>query len=169
MNYVMGLSSSYDAVDPLEAERLVESLRKFEIEEIGCSAWLQQHEVIERLNIQAHQSAASISDEYVLEALLTYDKLDVLVNDLITLEAWKDNVYPLLLDEVAGKNTMRCYFILYHEATLVNFFEVLLYHKHVCENLGEWILLLSVRLVLATLRMVYTYLMVSSTLYVVIR
>ena len=68
---------------------------------------------------------------------MTYDKLDVIVNDLITLEAWKENVYPLLLDEVAGKNTMRCYFILYHEATLVNFFEILLYHKHVCESLGK--------------------------------
>ena len=59
------------AVDPLEAERLVESLKMFEIEEIGCSAWLQQHEVLERLNIQAHQSAASNSDEYVLESIMT--------------------------------------------------------------------------------------------------
>ena len=135
--YTYVLSSSHYVVDPLEAERLVESLRKFEIEEIGCSAWLQQHEIMERLNIQAHQSAASNSDEYVLEAILTHDKLDVFVNDLITLEAWKENVYPLLLDDIAGKNTMRCYFILYHEATLVNFFEILLYHKHVCESLGE--------------------------------
>ena len=46
-------------------------------------------------------------------------------------------MYPLLLDEVAGKNTMRVYFILYHEATIVNLFEILLYHKHVCESIGE--------------------------------
>lgn len=124
-------------VDPLEAERLVESLKKYDVEEIGCSAWLQQHEIIERLNIQSHQSATSNSDDYVLEAILTHDKLDVLVNDLITLEAWKENIYPLLLDDIAGKNTMRCYFILYHEATLVNFFEILFYHKYVCERLGE--------------------------------
>ena len=32
---------------------------------------------------------------------------------------------------------MRVYFILYHEATLVNLFEILLYHKHVCESIGE--------------------------------
>ena len=130
-------SSPHHVVDPLEAERLVESLKKYDVEEIGCSAWLQQHEIIERLNIQSHQSATSNSDDYVLEAILTHDKLDVLVNDLITLEAWKENIYPLLLDDIAGKNTMRCYFILYHEATLVNFFEILFYHKYVCERLGE--------------------------------
>ena len=68
---------------------------------------------------------------------MTYDKLGVLINDLITIEAWKENVYPLLLKDVAGRNTMRVYFILYHEATVVNLFEILLYHKHVCESLGE--------------------------------
>ena len=50
-------------VDPLEAERLVESLKAFDVEQIGSSAWMAQHEVMERLNRQCHQSAASNSDE----------------------------------------------------------------------------------------------------------
>lgn len=32
---------------------------------------------------------------------------------------------------------MRLYFVLYHEATLANFLEVLLYHGHVCEQAGD--------------------------------
>lgn len=32
---------------------------------------------------------------------------------------------------------MRLYFILYHEATLINLFEVMLYHKHICAAIGE--------------------------------
>jgi zinc finger MYND domain-containing protein 10 len=124
-------------IDPSEAERLVEALKIFPIEEVGTSAWLIQHEAMERLNMQAHQSAASNCDEYVLEAIMTFGKVDVLINDLITIEAWKENVYPNLLDHLAGRNTMRAYFILYHEATVVNLFEILLYHKHVCESCGE--------------------------------
>lgn len=124
-------------VDPMEAERLVEGLRKFTVEEVGTSAYMEQHAVLEKLNVQAHQSAMSNSDEYVLEALMTFEKLPVLINDLIVIEAWKEFVYPRLLDRVAGRNTMRTYFIMYHEATVVNLLEVLLYHKHINQAVGE--------------------------------
>lgn len=43
-----------------------------------------------KLNLQAHQSAMARSDEYVLEALLTFDKLGVVVHELLAIEAWKE-------------------------------------------------------------------------------
>ena len=132
-----GMFGAAPIVDPSEAERYVEALSKFSIEQVGSSAWMEQHRNLEKLNLQAHQSAMSNSDEYVLEAILTFEKLDVLIHDLIVIEAWKEHVYPCLLDRVAGKNTMRIYFVLYHEATVVNLIEVLLYHKHVCQAGGE--------------------------------
>jgi hypothetical protein len=124
-------------VDYAEAERFVEELRGFSIEEVGNAEWMEQHRRLERLNLQAHQSAVSNSEEFVLEAILTFGKIDILIHDLLLIEAWKENVYPHLLDRVAGRNSMRVYFILYHEATIVNLFEVLMYHKHVCEQGGE--------------------------------
>ena len=124
-------------VSAYDAERLVESLTKFNIDEIGSKKWFEQHENLEKLNLQAHQHAMTNSDEYVLEAVLTFGKFDVLIHDLLIVEAWKENVFPKLLDNIGGKNTMRLYFVLYHEATLVNFFEILLYHKHVCEAGGD--------------------------------
>jgi hypothetical protein len=124
-------------LDATTSERFVEELRVFRIEEIGNSAWMQQHERLEKLNMQAHQSAMTNSDEYVLEAILTFNKLPVLISDLLAIEAWKDFVYPLLVKDLAGKNSMRLYFIMYHEATLVNLLEVLLYHKHICAAIGE--------------------------------
>ena len=124
-------------VDFSESERYVEGLKKFSVEEVGNSAWMEQHRRLEKLNIQAHQSAMTNSEEFVLESILTFDKLDVLIHDLLVIEAWKENVYPELLDRVAGRNSMRVYFILYHEATLVNLFEVLFYHKHVCQAGSE--------------------------------
>jgi hypothetical protein len=124
-------------VDALETERIVESLVKFDIANVGSAAWMEQHRKIEKLNIQAHQNALTNSDEYVMEAVLTFNKLDTLIHDLLLIEAWKENIYPLLLPKLAGRNNMRLYFILYHEATLVNLFEVFLYYRHCCEAGGE--------------------------------
>lgn len=123
-----------------EAERYVESLREFSIEEVGSDAWMDQHELLEKLNLQAHHCTMSNSDEFVLEAILTFDKLKVLIHDLIITEAWVDLVFPNMIDTLAEKNSMRTYFILYHQASLINLFEVLLYHKHVCEAGGEMLI-----------------------------
>lgn len=124
-------------IDALETERIVESLVKFDITQVGSSAWMDQHRKLERLNIQAHQNAMTNSDEFVLEAVLTFNKLDTLIHDLLLIETWKENVYPLLFDRLTGRNNMRLYFILYHEATMINLFEVFLYYRHVCEAGGE--------------------------------
>jgi hypothetical protein len=119
-------------VSPLEVERFVEGLEKIPLEEVGSTKWMRQHAVMEKLNLQAHQSAQSNSDEYILEHILLHNKLEMLVHDLITIEAWKQNVYPHLLPRLAGKNTIRTYFILYHEATVINLLECFLFHRHVC-------------------------------------
>ena len=129
--------SSAPILSVADAERYVEELREFTIEEVGSDKWMAQHERIEKLNLQAHHCAMSNSDEFVLEALLTFDKLKVLIHDLVVTEAWVDLVFPTIMEELAGKNAMRTYFVLYHQASLVNLFEVLMYHKHVCEAGGE--------------------------------
>eukprot|EP01038_Epipyxis_sp_PR26KG_P014581 gene14581-19582_t len=127
-------------VDPAETERFVELLRKFDINDVGSGQWMEQHRMLEKLNLQAHQNAISNSDEYVLEAFLTFNKFEFLIHDLLLIEAWKEKVYPLIVDELAPRNQMRLYFILYHEATVINLLEVFLYHKHICEHGGEKIL-----------------------------
>ncbi len=124
-------------IDPFETEKIVEKLKKYDLSEVGSSSWMEQHRNLEKLNLQAHHNAASNSDEYVLEAFLTFNKLDVLIHDLILIDIWKESIYPLIVNDIVGKNSMRVYFILYHEATLVNLLEVFLYHKHVCESGGE--------------------------------
>mmetsp|Transcript_23940 Transcript_23940/g.39924 ORF Transcript_23940/g.39924 Transcript_23940/m.39924 type:complete len:490 (-) Transcript_23940:232-1701(-) len=124
-------------VDSMEAERLVESLKKFELHQVGTTPWLEQHRCLEKLNIQAHQNAVRNSDPFVMEAILTFSKIETLIHDLLLIEVWKESIYPLLVDHLAGRNNMRLYFILYHEATLVNLLEVFLYHRHFCEAGGE--------------------------------
>lgn len=123
-----------------EAERLIQSLQYFDILDVGSSSWMEQHRLFEKLNLQAHQNALSNSDEYILEAFLTFQKIPLLFHDLLVIEAWKDHVYPLLIDDLAEKNSMRVYFILYHEATIVNLLEIFLFYKHFVEAAGETII-----------------------------
>ena len=58
--------------------------------------YLQQHLKLEQLNQQAHHSAMSLSDEFVIEACITYDKLPTVVRELLLIEAWKQVTFFLL-------------------------------------------------------------------------
>ena len=135
-------SSSAFAAAPLfspwEAENRVEALEEFDVVDVGTSAWMRQHESLEQLNLQAHQSAQQNGDEFVLEALITFGKLKVLVHELLAIEAWRLNVYPRIKGGLAElKCTMRGYFCLFHEATVVNLLAVCLHHAHAVETLGD--------------------------------
>ena len=130
-------------LSPFEAQALVKGLKFFTLQDVGSSIWLKQHQVLERLNMQAHQSARQGSgDEFVLEALVSEpDKMTCLIHDLILLDCWKEKMWPTIKPPVIARQcTMRAYFILFHEATLVNLLEVLLYHLHACETAGDALL-----------------------------
>ena len=54
--------------------------------QVGSAAWLRQHDALERLNMQAHQSAQCRADEYIVEALVAQDRLSHLVHELLVAE-----------------------------------------------------------------------------------
>ncbi len=119
----------------------MEGLRVFTLQDVGSSAWLWQHQALERMNAQAHQSARcpdASQGEFVLEAFVSQNKVTALVQDLILLDCWKEKVWPRVMPEVISSGaTMRAYFVLFHEATVVNLLEVLLYHLKACEAAGD--------------------------------
>jgi len=63
-------------VDPTEAERFVESLEFIEVEEIGSSKWMKQHEYIEKLNLQVHS--------FILPLRLIYIIILIIIDNLVT-------------------------------------------------------------------------------------
>ncbi|MCO5597344.1 hypothetical protein L7F22_051420 [Adiantum nelumboides] len=69
-----------------EAEYMVEKLRTFDIEQVGSTQWLAQHEAIEKLNLQAHYNTMSHSNDFVMEALISLDKFGILVHELLVIE-----------------------------------------------------------------------------------
>lgn len=127
---------------PTEAEQIVERLEDQSPEQIGRSThWLEYHHAMEKLNLQAHQSARRKQDNFVVESLLTFDKFPTIISNLLSLELWKTNILPLLECRTQDTVSLRLYFVVYHEATLTNLLEVAFFHEHVVESLSDDLLL----------------------------
>lgn len=120
-----------------EAEGYVTSLTKLKLSEVGSDKWMSQHEYLEKLNIQSHFNALSKHDEFVVEAIISENKFDVLIHDLLLIEIWREKIFPRVLDKISDFSAMKCYVVMYHEATICNLLEVLMYHQSVAEEGGE--------------------------------
>ncbi|XP_071158013.1 zinc finger MYND domain-containing protein 10-like [Mytilus edulis] len=120
---------------PVEAESYVEHLHTFKVAEIGNYDWGRQHEMIEKINMQAVLNASVQEDEFIKDFLISYGKTDVLIKDLLTTEIWKEKIFTELIEmEFEPKTTFPIYMVLFHEATLVNLLETTMYFKEMCES-----------------------------------
>jgi len=125
-------------LDVFEAERLVECLEPTTPRDIGSSSWLEQHRALDRLNVQAHHNVVSQTDEFVIEALISFEKLPVVVHELILIETWKYSCMPKLEEDfVASKSNVKPYLMMYHEAVLANLIECSLFSLSACEAVGD--------------------------------
>lgn len=52
----------------------------------GSPKFLEQHDWIVQLNLQAHHNAVAHADEFVMEALVSHGKVDALVHGLLVSE-----------------------------------------------------------------------------------
>ncbi|XP_050413386.1 zinc finger MYND domain-containing protein 10 [Patella vulgata] len=126
---------------PVEAEAFIEELTKIDLKDVGNTRWSQQHERIEKINMQAVVSATQQSDEFVKEFLITFEKLPLLIHDLIVTETWKEKIFPeLVAMKFEPKITFPLYIALYHEATVSNLLETVMYHRDACEAAEDGIL-----------------------------
>ncbi|CAD8075365.1 unnamed protein product [Paramecium primaurelia] len=105
-----------DILTAYEAEHYIESLQIFEITELGCKKWFTQDEILQKLNFQAHINAITRSDEFIMEAFCTFDKIKPQIYDLIMTEMWKQYVFPYLKSHFTELTSIRSYRILQHEA-----------------------------------------------------
>lgn len=71
-----------------------------------------------------------------MDNFVTLDKMSTLVHDLLVSETWKDKIFPIIKKDIATVSSIKSYMCLYHEATIVNLLEVMLYHRTACES-GE--------------------------------
>lgn len=59
--------------------------------------------------MQAHINAIMRSDEFIMESLVTFDKIKVLIYDLLATEVWKQKVLPLIKHRLLECSSFRAY------------------------------------------------------------
>lgn len=121
-------NSETDVVSFYECEQLVQQISEFNLDNYGSSKWLNQHEIISKLNLQAHINALTRGEEYVMESLSTFEKMPVLVHEAILTDIWKREILPKIITDVL-KIPVKSYLALFHEAALLNLLEIVCFHK----------------------------------------
>ncbi|XP_056381150.1 zinc finger MYND domain-containing protein 10 [Hyla sarda] len=125
-----------------EAEGMVRSLQRLPLRDTGSGGWFKQHEYIEKLNMQAILNASAGQEEMIKDLLVTHGKVSTLIHELISIELWKQKVFPVIcqLQDFQPKSTFPLYMVVHHEATIINILETIFYHKDVCESAEDLVL-----------------------------
>ncbi|XP_069101042.1 zinc finger MYND domain-containing protein 10-like [Argopecten irradians] len=124
----------------VEAEAYVERLVKYKLRDVGSSDWSRQHEMLEKLNMQAVMNASAQEDEFVKDFFISFGKFEVLIYDLLVTEVWKDKIFSALIDmDFEPKTTFPIYMVLYHEATVATLLETTMFFRESCENAEDQI------------------------------
>ncbi|XP_072025986.1 zinc finger MYND domain-containing protein 10-like [Amphiura filiformis] len=125
----------------VEAEAYIEALEKMPIKDVGSPRWMKQHEYLEKLNMQAVLNASANEDEFIKEMLVTHEKIPVVIHELLSVELWRQKVFSIIQKmNFDPKTTFPLYMALYHEATLANLLETILYHREPCESAEDCVL-----------------------------
>ena len=59
--------------------------------------------------MQAHINALMRSDEYIMESLITFDKIKILIYQLLVSESWKAKILPLIKGKLMDISSFRAY------------------------------------------------------------
>lgn len=123
---------------PEELEYFIQSLREFELNDIGSEYWLNCHEFIIKLTQQAILEANSYREESTKELLVHHRKLPILIHELFCVMIWKLKILPLLLEINSNPSTTFLFYsVLFHEGSIITILELSLFHQNGCESLGE--------------------------------
>ncbi|KAI8898464.1 hypothetical protein BC833DRAFT_589766 [Globomyces pollinis-pini] len=138
LNYTTQPTDEY--ISAFDSDHTVQNLKRFNLIDVGSIKWLKQHQSLEQLNIQAHKNIAKQQEEYVTESFLTFEKVEFLIYDLILVQTWKSQIYPQLKHDLISKNSTTTYFILYHEATLINLLQIIMMEPRSCQQCPDALL-----------------------------
>lgn len=85
--------------------------------QVGSQEWMDQQEKLDRINLQAHQSAQSRTDEFVMEAVVSSAKISLLLHQLLVIEVQNSCALQLKPKNISswldGKCAQEQPFILY--------------------------------------------------------
>jgi len=124
-------------VNPEEIDIFIQSIKEFDIKDIGTKSWLEIHEKLLKLNQQAIIEASTHQEEVVKEVIIIQDKLPALIHEAYSISVWRSKVLPKLLESKETSATFFIYTVLYHELIVISLLESVCYHDSSCESLSE--------------------------------
>lgn len=135
------MSEKPNVIPPEEIDFHVQSLRKFQLEDIGSMHWMDQHEILLKLHQQSTHEITSYQEEIVKELIIAENKLPILVHELYTLLIWRAKILPRLMKiDSNPKASFILYTVFFHEASAISLVENVLYHQSGYEALHDTVL-----------------------------
>lgn len=127
-----------NVIQPTEFDIFINSIKKFQVDDIGSDDWLESHEILIKFNQQAIIEASTYREELVKELFILNEKLETLVHEAYCVLIWRTKILPEILLNVCDTNpTFMLYTILYHEAVAISLLEILLYNENGCQALCD--------------------------------
>jgi len=128
-------------IKPDEAEQMIKDFGHLKrVQEVASSSFFYNYVFqLQRLSSQAHNAAARGDDEYSVDYLLSHGSLPQLVEALVCLEAWRNNVLPCLMRDpkIVESNGLRLSFSLHVETMILQLINLALFRRIGCEALGD--------------------------------
>ena len=91
--------------------------------------------------MQTHVNVQDQTDDFVSDAIISFQKLPILIHELMAIEVWREKCYPLLVEkDFVNKTSMTAYIVRYHEATIVSLLECIMFDKEAVEACDDAVL-----------------------------
>ncbi len=122
-----------DLMTQFESEEIIsKKIKEISFETIGSPEFIQHHAYLNKLNMQEMKNILTGGEDIIMTQFIDHDKLKLLIKELYTVNTFKEKVYPTIKDKIIKLCSIKTYFILYHEAVLVNLIENFLYSITAC-------------------------------------
>ena len=129
-----------DLMTQYESEEIIsKKITEISFEKIGSAEFIQHHAYLSKLNMQEMKNILTGGEDIIMTQFIDHDKLKLLIKELYTINTFKEKVYPTIKDKIIILSSIKTYFILYHEAVIVNLLENFLYSITACQASEDYL------------------------------
>ena len=129
-----------DLMTQYESEEIIsKKINEISFDTIGSGEFIQHHAYLNKLNMQEMKNILTGGEDIIMTQFIDHDKLKLLIKELYTVNTFKEKVYPTIKDKIVKLCSIKTYFILYHEAVLVNLIENFLYSITACQAAEDYL------------------------------
>ena len=129
-----------DLMTQYESEEIIsKKINEISFETIGSAEFIQHHSYLNKINMQEMKNILTGGEDIIMTQFIDHDKLKLLIKELYIINTFKEKIYPTIKDKIIKLCSIKTYFILYHEAVLVNLIENFLYSITACQAAEDYL------------------------------